>query len=182
MIFFDVANKLLDKNIIRILKNGGIGVLPTDTLYGFVGSAASKKAVSRLYKVRGRNAKKPMIVLIASIGDLDRFGVSFGHRTKTLLKKIWPGPVSVILPCAAKKFAYLHRGTNTLAFRLPRDSRLLGLLRKTGPLVAPSANPEGKSPARTVREAGKYFGSKADFYVHGGVLEAPPSSLIEVKR
>jgi len=127
-------------NIAEILKSGGIGVMPTDTIYGLVGSALSKKTVLRIYKVRQRDLRKPFIVLIGSLGDLKKFGVKLNPRHLAFLRKIWPGPVSVILPCTGREFYYLHRGTRSLAFRLPKDKGLINLLKKTGPLVAPSAN------------------------------------------
>ena len=73
--------------------------------------------------------------------------------------------MSVVLPCPAKEFSYLHLGTKTLAFRLPKSAKLQALLKKTGPLVAPSANPEGKKPAETIAEAKDYFGDKVGMYV-----------------
>jgi L-threonylcarbamoyladenylate synthase len=88
----------------------------------------------------------------------------------------------VILECSNRKLEYLHRGTKTLAFRLPKDGKIRKFLGKTGPLVAPSANPEGKKPARNVREAQGYFGSAVDFYLDGGLVKAEPSTLIEIRR
>lgn len=167
---------------IKIIKNGGIGILPTDTLYGLVGSALNKKTVERIHKVRKRELDKPFILLISSLSDLATFGVKLNERTKNLLKKLWPGPVSVILPCDNKKFFYLHRGAKTLAFRLPKSELLHEFLRKTGPLVAPSANISGMPPALTISEARKYFGDKVDFYFDIGKLSNPPSSLVEIKR
>ncbi|MFH1192712.1 MAG: L-threonylcarbamoyladenylate synthase [Candidatus Jorgensenbacteria bacterium] len=172
---------MIDKKLIAVIKKGGVGVLPTDTIYGLVGSALSQKTVERIYRIRRRNPKKPVIVLIAALADLRRFGVKPAPRVKVFLKKIWPGPYSVVLSCPHKKFAYLHRGTETLAFRLPEPKWLRELLRATGPLVAPSANPEGKPPAKNIAEAKKYFGEKADFYMHG-VTHGAPSTLLEVKR
>ena len=58
-----VVKKDLD-NIIKILKSGGVGVMPTDTLYGLVGSAFSKEAVKRIYKIKNRDKKKKLIILI----------------------------------------------------------------------------------------------------------------------
>lgn len=170
------------KTLRDVLKNGGIGILPTDTLYGLVGSAFSAKAVLKIYKLRGRNAKKPMIVLIDSLRGLEQFGVKTNPRVTKFLKKLWPGPVSVILPCEQKRFLYLHRGTKTLAFRVPQNQWLRKLLGYTGPLVAPSANPEGKPPAYTISEAQKYFGNKVGFYVDAGPKRSTPSTLIEIKR
>ena len=125
------------KNIIKILKSGGVGVMPTDTLYGLVGSAFSKKAIDRIYKIKNRNKSKKLIVLISSIKDLEKFKIKLSS-TKSL-SKYWPGKVSIII--------------GGIAFRLPKKKSIIEILKKTGPLVAPSANPEGLKPAATIKEA-----------------------------
>jgi L-threonylcarbamoyladenylate synthase len=123
-----------------------------------------------------------MIILIGKISDLKLFGINIKGKTAKILKKFWPGPVSIILPCRNQKFQYLHRGTESLAFRLPKKADLLKLLQKTGPLVAPSANIEGEKPAQNLDEAQKYFGTYIDFYVDGGELEGKPSELIKISN
>lgn len=180
------------KDVINIIKNDGIGVMPTDTIYGLVGSAFSHKAVERIYRARKREGNKPFIVLIDSIEDLSRFGIKKDKRLDSFLKKVWPGPISVILPVKNKTFLYLHRGKNSLAFRLPKDKWLRNTLKKTGPLVAPSANPAGMPPAKNIKDAKKYFGDRTcpartggggvDFYLDRGTKKGTPSILIEIKR
>ena len=110
------------------------------------------------------------------------------------LKKIWPGPISVILNITdknkIKKFKYLHRGTKTLAFRLPKPKWLRNILKISGPLVAPSANWEGYEPAKTISEAKKYFGNKVVYYDGRGLTrikrgltrKSLPSTLIKLKN
>ncbi len=163
------------------LKNNGVGVLPTDTLYGLVGSALSKKAVGKIYQLKKRNPQKPLIILISSLSDLALFKIKVDQKTKKILNQCWPGKVSVIFPCPSKKFAYLHRGGETLAFRLPDKKDLRFLLKKTGPLVAPTANPEGLEPAKTIEEAKAYFNDQVDFYLDQGRLDSLPSTLIKVE-
>ena len=165
----------------HILLCGGIGVIPTDTIYGIAGSAFSPDTVKRIYHIRKRAKTKPMIVLIASLSDLKRFGVRISAARRKILSKLWPGPASVILPVRSKKFRYLHRGKKSVAFRMPAKQALRGLLKKTGPLVAPSANPEGLPPAKNIRAARKYFGIRVDFYLDGGTLKGKPSTLISLK-
>ena len=172
----------MQKEIVEILKNGGVGVLPTDTLYGLVGSALSKKAVARIYKLRRRNPKKPTIILISSLKDLNFFNIKPNSQLKKILNRFWPGKISIILNCPSKKFLYLHRGAKTLAFRLPNKRDLVNLIKKVGPLVAPSANLEGKPPAKTISQAKKYFGDKVDFYIDAGKLNGLPSTLIQIKN
>lgn len=168
----------IQKAIVPILKLGGIGVLPTDTLYGVVGSAFDKKTVERIYELRQRELDKPMIILISAVSELKKFGIVLSTVQKKALSNVWPGKVSVVLDCKNKKFKHLHRGKNTLAFRLPDDLELLRLLKKVGPLVAPSANLAGKKPATTYKEAKKYFDEEVDFYVDFGKLKSKPSTLI----
>lgn len=163
------------------LKKGGVAVIPTDTLYGLVGSAFNNKTVERVYKIRMRDTEKPCIILISSFEDLKKFGVKI-HNQKEFLQNAWPGKVSVILPCQNIKFKYLHRGTKTLAFRMigPKNKNLLKILKAVGPIVAPSANMQGAKPAKSINEAKKYFGEKIDVYVNGGIRNSKPSTLISL--
>lgn len=174
--------KITDEGLIVAVKKGAIGILPTDTLYGIVGRAESKIAVKKIYHLKERNLQKPFIILIGALLDLQKFGIRLDEKTRKFLKQIWPGKISVILPCRNKKLDYLHRGKNSLAFRLPAKKNLRKLLQKTGPLVAPSANPEDQNPAETIAEAKKYFGEKVDFYVAGGRLHGAPSTIVEIKN
>lgn len=173
----------LDK-IIKILKNDGVVVLPTDTLYGIIGRALSKKVVERIYKIKGRDEHKPFIVLITLYKDLDLFGIKIEEKQAKILEKFWPGKVSVILPCLLKKFEYLHRGTKSIAFRMisPKNKNLYNLIKKVGPIVAPSANREGDKPAETIKEAKKYFNNKVDLYISSGKKKLSPSTLIKLEN
>lgn len=168
------------KELAGALRKGAVGVLPTDTLYGLVASARIPDAVEKVYAFRKRNSKKPFIILIHSPEDVCLLGARIGVSERRVLKKVWPGRVSVILPCLGKRFRYLHRGANTLAFRVPSSKFLRNFLLKSGPLVAPSANPEGKKPAYSIREAERYFGNRVDFYCDKGKLSGKPSTLIAI--
>jgi L-threonylcarbamoyladenylate synthase len=170
-----MTNNKIIKEIGEDIKKGLIGVIPTDTIYGVVCSAMNKKSVEKLYKIRKRDLKKPMIILISSIKDLDLFDIKID---KKITDKYWPGKVSIIVPI--KKFTYLHRGKNSLAFRLPNHEDMIKLLKVSGPIVAPSANIEGEKPAQTVEEAHDYFQDKVDFYIDYGKMKSKPSKIISL--
>jgi L-threonylcarbamoyladenylate synthase len=159
---------------------GQVGVIPTDTLYGLVGTALVPETVTRIYELKKRDPEKPLIVLISAIEDLEQFGVVVSDALYQQLEHHWPGPVSIILPTIDETFSYLERGSGGIAFRVPNDGELLSLLKETGPLVAPSANPEGLPPATTIAEAKEYFGSDVMFYVDGGKKEGKASALISI--
>ena len=179
-----------DKNLIKILKGGGVAVMPTDTIYGIVGQAENVSTVNRIYNFKKRAPEKPCIILISDIAELGKFFITLSEVEENKLKEYWfipsgvegPGPVSVILDCPDEAFAYLHRGTKTLAFRLPNVPELQSLLLETGPLIAPSANPEGLPPAKNIEEAEKYFGDTVDLYIGGGTIVGNASKLIKLHK
>ena len=169
------------KKLALLLKEGVIAVIPTDTIYGISCSAFNKRSVEKIYSLRKRERNKPCIILISSLQDLKLFKIKLQKIDKAILSKIWPGKISVVLPCPAKEFNYLHRNKKTLAFRIPKSKFLLKILKISGPLIAPSANQEGLEPAKTINEAKKYFGKNVIYY-DGGKLIGKPSTLIELNQ
>jgi L-threonylcarbamoyladenylate synthase len=173
-----VSSSLMDA--VPVLKRGGLAVIPTDTIYGLVASALDPTAVQRLYAVRRRDLAKPCIILVSQMSDLAQFDLKLTATNEATLASYWPGPVSVALPCQSTRWDYLHRGSMSLALRVPAPAALRAFLAATGPLLAPSANPEGAAPAITVAEAQAYFGDQVDSYIDGGERQGKPSRLIKM--
>lgn len=167
-------------SIVNHLNQGKVAVLPTDTIYGLVAAARNEEAFKRIYQLKLRNPNKKCIVLISNIDDLKLFDVDLTKELKTKLKKYWPGKVSIELSCTSEKMKYLRCKTNSLSFRLPGDELLCELLKKTGPLVAPSANPESLEPATNIELAQAYFKDEDLLFVDAGEKISPPSTLISL--
>ncbi len=165
-----------------LLRAGKVGIIPTDTVYGLVGSALLPEVVERMYTIKQHRDKKPYIVLISSFDALREFNIQLSPRILAPFSENTETPTSIILPCQNPAYAYLHRGTESIAFRIPNHVTLKTLLEQTGPLVAPSANPSGLPTAKTVTEAREYFGDTVDFYVDGGTLDNPPSRLLRLRE
>jgi L-threonylcarbamoyladenylate synthase len=121
-----------------------------------------------------------MIVLISSLEQLKRFDIKLNSKQEKFLKKIWPEKVSVVLDCLNEKMKHLHRGKKTIAFRFPKEKWLLDVLKKTGPLVAPSANLSGEKPSEDINQAKAFFGEKIEFYVDAGKIKSRPSTIIRL--
>lgn len=172
---------LQDPALISCLNDGGVVVIPTDTMYGIVARANDQKAVERVYRVRGRAPEKPCIMLVAGSWQIADTAL-WTQKHKELADAYWPGPLSLVAP-TAKTPEYLHRGTHTMAYRVPAHGDLARLLSQTGPIIAPSANPEGRPPAKTLLEAQAYFGDEVDGYVNAGTLPGDaPSTVAGVKN
>lgn len=167
-------NKVKYKDLLQ----DSVFVCQTDTIYGMCTSAFNKENVEYIYSIKGRSENKPFIILISEMSDLKKFGITLSPKQKKFLEAVWPGKVSVVLSCPLKKFEYLHRGTESLAFRLPKKESIRDILEVTGPLVAPSVNRQGEKPAETVTEAREMFGEQIDLYISGGKLRGAPSTLV----
>src|SRR3989338_7776407 len=174
----DILN---DENLVKVLKNGGVAIIPTDTIYGIIGQAENSNSVLRIYEIRKRNQKKHCIILIGDLEEIKKFNIVFTEAQKNQIKN-FNEQTSFILDCPDDKFFYLHRGTKTLAFRVPYSQELRNLLFKTGPLIAPSANLEGFPPAQTISEAKEYFGNLVDLYIDGGKLSGKASKVIKLHK
>lgn len=169
-----IFHSLTDVELVRVLRNGGVGVLPTDTLYGLVARASDPHAIERLYALKHRE-RKPGTTIAASVDQLIDLGVD-----PTLVAQVasyWPGPLSVVFPLD-DSLGHIHQGVGESPFRVVADEHLQALLAQTGPLVTSSANQPGEPPAQNYAEAHAYFGDSVDFYVDAGELEKREPSTI----
>lgn len=162
---------------VAALLRGGVGVMPTDTVYGLVARAVDKAAVARFYALKHRE-HKPGTVVAASVGQLVELGLS--ERELRAVERWWPNPLSVVI-AAGEELGYLHQGLGSLVVRVPAGEALRGMLERIGPLVTSSANQPGELPAVNVEQAWGYFGDVVDFYVEGGDLSGrAPSTIVRV--
>lgn len=160
-----------------VLADGGIAVVRTDTIYGIIGRASKRKAVEKIYEIKRRNPSKPAIILIPGSGTIREHSAEIA-RFSTPDQP----PTSVVVP-VKDQHDWLTRGGSTLAYRVVRDDMLKRVIQAVGPVIAPSANPEGMPPARTIEEAKAYFGDTVDLYVDGGEVPGgvQASRIVEIK-
>lgn len=161
------------EQLVKILQAGGIAVLRTDTLYGIVARADDEQAVAKIYAAKGRNAHKSCIVLVANASQ------AYGDISVINHERSEPTSILVESPSAP---SWLLRENSLIAHRIPGVEWLQDVIAQTGPLIAPSANPEGRPPAMTIAQAKKYFGESVDIYIDGGTVPAdtPASRLIHI--
>ncbi|MDP3955665.1 MAG: L-threonylcarbamoyladenylate synthase [bacterium] len=169
-----------DKDLVNTILSGGIAVIPTDTLYGIVVRANNEEAIERLCALRGREIRKPCIILVEDAEAIDQLYLHIPMWAQTLMQRVWPGPLSLVFDATIATPDYLHRGRETLAVRVPANDDLRKLLHKTGPLLAPSANPAGLPTATTVAWAQQYFRESVDYYFDRGYVGGQPSTVAKV--
>lgn len=167
----------MQDQIISTLKNNGIVVIRTDTIYGIVACVASKLAVDKLYQAKQRAPDKPCIVLLADPNSVPAHNELIEFYTEAS-----ETPTSIIVPVSDEP-DWITRGGDSVAYRVvPSEGLLYDIIIAVGPLVAPSANPESQPPARNIDEAESYFGKQVDLYVDGGEVPdtAHASEIIRI--
>lgn len=160
---------------IELIKNGSVGVMPTDTVYGLVADARNEAAVTRMYSLKNRE-RKPGTLIAASTDQLISLGVPQEQIDK--VAEWWPNSLSAVLIMNGNE--YLHQGVGDIAMRVVKDETICAVLQQTGPLITSSANLPAQPGATTLDEAINYFGDSVDFYVDGGVRDHfLPSTIIK---
>lgn len=177
-----IENYWNDIRLIEVIKNGGFAVIPTDTILGIVCSALNKDSVEKLYSIRERDASKPFIILISSFDELKKFSIELTEIEKAKISIFSDKPTSFVFDVENNELRYLHRGKNSLAFRVPKNKNLEHFLREVGPIVAPSANTSGKPVSKNENEAREYFGDKVSFYSKFLPIGGEPSRIIHLYK
>ncbi|MEL7690168.1 L-threonylcarbamoyladenylate synthase [Citromicrobium bathyomarinum] len=168
----------------RILRNGGLVAVPTETVYGLAARADSEDAVTRIFEAKGRPSFNPLIVHVLDIAGAERI-VEIDERARQLAEQFWPGPLTMVLPRLpdAKVAAPITAGLPTLAVRSPAHPAMRAILDKLGqPLAAPSANAsETVSPTSAAHVLATLDG-RIDAVVDGGPTEKGLESTIIALR
>jgi len=163
---------------VEVIKNGGLVIFPTDTVYGIGANAFLSEAVKKIYQVKGRTFKKPLILLLENQGQVYPLVSEISEEAKKIIKKYWPGPLSLIFK-ASPLGTILTGGLKTIALRIPDNKIALSMIKTAGvPLATTSANLAGKKSPIRARETVKDFKNKVDLIVDAGVTKYQVESTI----
>ena len=161
-----------------LLADGGVVLLPTDTIYGLHARALDDAAVGRIADLKGRAETKPFVVLAADVGQLQELGIDADPDLLSRLASIWPAPLTAILPLRQPIAA--SRGMATLAVRIPALDWLRALAQQTGPLVSTSANRSGEPPVDRPEALARDLLERLDAIVDAGVRTGEPSAIVDL--
>ena len=162
----------------KILRDGGLAVVPTDTVYGLVCDGLNKEAQDRIFEIKGRSGKKPLIGFVDTIEKVRQFA-EIPAEKRALLEKSWPGATTFIL----KAKRNLHRITSPdgkMAFRIPDHRFLLRLIKRFDVLASTSANISGEKNPSSTEEIAYAVKNMADIVIDGGALPGNPSSIWDI--
>ena len=163
---------------VRVLKDGGLIGLPTETVYGLGANAENDDAVRRIYAVKGRPLGHPLIVHLAP-GALDGWVHEVDLRIRCLAEAFWPGPLTIIAKRGLRAHDLVTGGEDTVGIRIPSHPLALDVLKKFGGgIAAPSANRFGSVSPTTADHVKTDLGNDVDFVLDGGPCTVGVESTI----
>ena len=157
----------------EVIRRGGIVAFPTETVYGLGVDALNKEAVKRMYEVKGRPPDNPTIVHIAEFNDVYRLAVDVPEVAEELMKRFWPGPLTIVLKASNIVPRVTTGGLETVGIRMPKHNVALALIKASKtPIAAPSANIAGKPSPTTAQHVIQDFYGSIDV-----ILDAGPTKI-----
>ena len=164
----------------KILRDGGLVGIPTETVYGLAANGLDEKAVKRIFEAKGRPQDNPLILTIPGQQWLPRYCKDIPPLAYVLARKFWPGPLTMILKCRTDVVpSVITAGLDTVAMRCPNHPVTLAIIREAGiPVAAPSANTSGRPSCTTAQDVLEDMDGKIEGVVDGGPCTVGVESTI----
>lgn len=177
----------MDKKInqaVKILNQGGIVVFPTDTVYGVGCRIDNEKAVKKLFEIRKRPLEKAVPVLVSGISQALEYFLNCPPKIENLMKKYWPGALTIIYKCKTEKIPKLVRGSGeTIGLRMPNHKVPLEIIKNVSvPILGPSANFHKLPTPKSFSELDPEFIKLVDFVVEGEVKLGVSSTVLDCTK
>lgn len=153
----------------NIIKNGGLVLFPTETVYGLGANGLDEEAVRKIYLAKGRKSDNPLILHICDIEMLGQIAQNVSDIEFNLMNAFWPGPFTIILNKTDIVPSVVSGGLNTVGVRMPSNEIARNLIKYSGvPIAAPSANISGKPSGTNIEDIFSEFAEKVDYIIDGG--------------
>ncbi len=165
-----------------VVASGGVIAYPTDTFYGLGADPRNGLAVKRLFDIKGRQADQPILLLISDPGCIGEWADEISPRASEIIKRYWPGPLTLIFRAKPDVPPELTAGTRTIGLRIPANALTRGLLGFIGhALTGTSANLAGQPSPCTAQETAEAVGGLVDLILDGGeTAGGKPSTVVDV--
>jgi L-threonylcarbamoyladenylate synthase len=172
----------------QIVKKGGVVAFPTDTFYGLGCDPFNEEAVERIFEIKQRPSTKAILLLVASLEAIEKVAQPIpeeslsGKRFSLLKERLWPGPLTIVLPARESLPANLVSSLRTIGVRYPDYRPAIDFVSAVGGVItATSANLSGFPPAQTAEQVAAQIGRDLDYILDSGACPGGlPSSVIDL--
>ena len=170
------------EEIAACLANGGVVLLPTDTVYGLAVSPTHEKSIDRLFALKRRPRTVNLPIMVASDAELEPLGFALSEPARRLLRSpLIPGSLTLALGFKSDYRPDWLSGRDEAAVRIPNHNQLLAVLRQTGPLLVTSANAHSADTPDNVAAILEQLDGAPDLAVDGGLLRTTASTLVNCR-
>ena len=153
----------------QIIRNGGLVLFPTETVYGLGANGLDAEAVKKIYVAKGRSSDNPLILHISDIEMLGKIAKDISDIEFKLMNAFWPGPFTIILNKTDLVPSVVAGGLDTVGVRMPSNEIARNLIKFADvPIAAPSANISGRPSGTNVEDIYQELGDKVDYIIDGG--------------
>lgn len=168
----------------EVIQRGGLVIFPTDTVYGLGCLASNSEATERIFRVKGRPRRQPLILLIADSSHLIRLGESVPDTARRAAARFWPGPLTIVVKRSRQVPAGVVAGGETVGIRLPNHPVALALISRAGShLASTSANRSGGKNPISAEDALRQIGDQVDLILDAGPAPlAIPSTVVDFTK
>ncbi|MGN0965990.1 MAG: L-threonylcarbamoyladenylate synthase [Candidatus Coprovivens sp.] len=170
------------KEIVEVIKDGGVVIMPTDTIYGIIADATNESAIQRVYEMKKRNENKPMLMLVNGKEMLEKYVSSINDVERKLIDELWPGALTIILK---KKNVsdLLTGGLDTVGIRFPDNELLIDIMNELNvPLLSTSVNVSGAESATCINNISNSILDSIDYVYDVGECKGEPSTIVVVNN
>lgn len=170
----------LVRRAVETLREGGIIIYPTDTVYGMGCDLFNKKGIDRIYEIQRRDRKKPLSFVCADLKDISRYAKVTDDAYK-IMRRLLPGPYTFVLEASRLVPKTILPKRQTTGIRVPDNAICQALIAELGsPIISASVKDENGELLSDPRMIEELFGRRVDMIIDGGIIAAKPSSVISI--
>ena len=166
---------------VHVLRDGGVVVMPTDTVYGITCGISHHEAIRRIYKLKDMDPKKPLSILVGDMAMVGRYARGVSTPAFRLLKRVLPGPYTFIFEASPEVPKIMLRKRRTIGIRIPDNPIALALLAEMGePLLSSSILDPEQAFVNDPEEIDASLGDRVGMVIDGGILTPVPSTVVDL--
>jgi len=170
----------LVRKAVDVLKDGGVIIYPTDTVYGLGCDLSNKRGIERIYDIKKRSKKQPLSFVCSDLKHISQYARVTDYAYKTM-KRLLPGPYTFILDASRLVPKIILPKRPTTGIRVPDNEICLSLIRELGqPIISTSVQTADGEDLGNPAIIDEYFGHIVDLIIDGGVISPQPSSVISL--
>ena len=169
------------ERLVKVINDGEIAVIPTDTVYGIIGDATNVDVIHKIYEVKKRDYSKPLILMVSSIGMLEKYVSEISELERQLIDKYWPGKLTILFKKNDKVNELITSGSKLVGIRYPDNKEIIELIKRVDkPLISTSCNISSKDVITSMNMLEEDISKYVSYVYDGGTLSDTTSTIVKV--